>query len=76
MDENDTGEQARILVYLEHSIQDARTTQSGDRREASRQMQYVELDDQGQVHNALVRTNAGTILNHVFHARVSCGLLK
>jgi len=52
VNENDLGEQARVLVYLEHAIQDARTTQSGDRREASRQIQYVELDNQGQVHNA------------------------
>lgn len=52
VDENDAGEQVRILVYLEHAIQDARTNQAGDRREASRQMQYVEINSEGQIHKA------------------------
>jgi len=52
VDENDLGEQVRILVYLEHSIQDARTDGAGNRRVVSRRMQYVEIDTSGQVCNA------------------------
>lgn len=52
VNESDLGDQVRILVYLEHAIQDARTNQAGARRDVSRQMQYVEIDSQGQMHNA------------------------
>ncbi|MCL6436485.1 MAG: DUF3883 domain-containing protein [Leptolyngbyaceae cyanobacterium HOT.MB2.61] len=45
VDENDPGEEARALVYLEHSIQDARTERDGRRRVVSRRMQYVEIFD-------------------------------
>ncbi|MBF2035524.1 MAG: DUF3883 domain-containing protein [Leptolyngbyaceae cyanobacterium T60_A2020_046] len=43
VDENDPGEEVRALVYLEHSIQDARTERDGRRRVVSRRMQYVEM---------------------------------
>jgi len=43
VDENDFGEDTRALVYLEHSIQDARTNSNGLRRLVSRRMQYVEI---------------------------------
>ncbi|MCJ2542483.1 helicase-related protein [Thermostichus vulcanus] len=43
VDENDPGEAVRVLVYLEHSIQDGRTERDGRRRVVSRRMQYVEL---------------------------------
>ncbi|HEY9872466.1 MAG TPA: helicase-related protein [Candidatus Obscuribacterales bacterium] len=43
VDENDPSEQIRALVYLEHSIQDARTDVAGNRRVVSRRMQYVEI---------------------------------
>lgn len=43
VDENDPGEEVRTLVYLEHSIQDARTKRDGRRRVVSRRMQYVEM---------------------------------
>lgn len=43
VDENDPGEAVRALVYLEHSIQDARTERDGRRRVVSRRMQYVEI---------------------------------
>jgi superfamily II DNA/RNA helicase len=36
IDESDPGEEARALVYLEHSIQDARTDRTGNRRVVSR----------------------------------------
>ena len=48
VDENDSGEDVRALVYLEHSIQDARTSQDGRRRVVSRRMQYVEIGSTGQ----------------------------
>lgn len=43
VDETDPGESVRALVYLEHSIQDARTDRDGRRRVVSRRMQYVEI---------------------------------
>ncbi len=44
VDENDPGEEVRILVTLQHSIQDAKTDNSGKRRIVSRRMQYVEIE--------------------------------
>ena len=43
VDENDPSEEVRILVTLQHSIQDAKTDISGKRRIVSRRMQYVEI---------------------------------
>lgn len=43
VDENDPGEEVRVLVTLQHSIQDAKTDLSGKRRIVSRRMQYVEI---------------------------------
>ncbi len=45
VDENDPGEEVRVLVYLEHAIQDARTDRDGQRRVISQRMQYVEIFD-------------------------------
>ncbi len=42
----------RALFYLEHAIQDARTDRSGRRRAVSRQLQFVEIDHQGQTRAA------------------------
>jgi len=47
VDESDPGDQTRVLVYLEHAIQDARKDRSGQRRIVSKQMQFVEIDNQG-----------------------------
>ena len=47
VDEGDDGDQPRVLVYLEHSIQDARTDRSGNRRIVSKRFQFVEIDAQG-----------------------------
>lgn len=47
VDESDNGTQPRVLFYIEHSIQDASLTPSGDRRVVSKRMLYVELDAQG-----------------------------
>ena len=52
VDANDPSEQVRALVYLEHSIQDATTDANGKRRVASRRMQYVEIDPEGNAQNA------------------------
>jgi hypothetical protein len=49
IDESDPGEEARALVYLEHSIQDARTDRTGNRRVVSRQVQFAEVTEGGQV---------------------------
>lgn len=49
---DDPGEELRALFYLEHSIQDARTDRSGNRRVVSRRMQFIEIDANGNVRNA------------------------
>jgi len=48
VDERDAGTAPRVLMYLEHSIQDASPTPAGDRRTVSRRMLYVEIDSLGQ----------------------------
>ena len=52
IDESDPGEEIRALVYLEHSIQDARTDHHGNRRIVSRQIQFVEVTRAGDVRGA------------------------
>ena len=47
VDERDPGVAPRVLFYLEHAIQDASLTRSGERRVVSRRMLYVELDAAG-----------------------------
>jgi hypothetical protein len=47
VDERDCGVKPRVLFYLEHAIQDAGTTRSGERRVISKWMMYVELDAEG-----------------------------
>ncbi|KAA0227557.1 DUF3883 domain-containing protein [candidate division KSB1 bacterium] len=47
VDERDFGMEPRVLFYLEHAIQDASLTRSGERRVVSKQMLYVELDAAG-----------------------------
>ena len=42
VDERDPGTQPRVLFYLEHAIQDAGLTRSGERRVVSKRMLYVE----------------------------------
>jgi hypothetical protein len=44
----ESGEEVRALFYIEHSIQDGRTDRQGNRLIASRQMQFVEMDKEGQ----------------------------
>jgi len=47
VDERDTGTAPRVLFYLEHAIQDASLTRTGERRVISKRMLYVELDGDG-----------------------------
>ena len=47
VDERDPGMQPRVLFYLEHAIQDASPTRSGERRVISKRMLYVELEADG-----------------------------
>ena len=48
VDERDPGTSPRVLFYLEHAIQDAGMTRSGDRRVVSKRMLYVELGPTGR----------------------------
>jgi hypothetical protein len=47
VDERDPGNGPRVLLFLEHAIQNARPTPSGERRVISKRMLYVELDEAG-----------------------------
>ncbi|HNR12405.1 MAG TPA: helicase-related protein [Syntrophales bacterium] len=51
VDERDTGIQPHVMFYLEHTIQDASLTRSGERRVVSRRMLYIELDADGATHH-------------------------
>jgi superfamily II DNA or RNA helicase len=51
VDEKDMSEAPRVLLYLEHSIQDARTDK-GIRRVVSKRMQFVEIDSRGNTKTA------------------------
>ncbi len=44
VDDNDDGDRPRVLMYLEHSIQDGSRTRSGEQRTISRRMLYVGVD--------------------------------
>jgi superfamily II DNA or RNA helicase len=48
VDEKDEGTQPRVLFYLEHAIQDASLTRTGERHVVSKRMLYVELDAEGK----------------------------
>jgi SNF2 family DNA or RNA helicase len=52
VDDNDPGEDMRVLVYLEHAVQDAHVNRDGKRRVVSRRMQYVLIDQAGNNHDA------------------------
>lgn len=51
VDPNNRSHDMRVMFYLEHSIQDARPDRNGNRRVVSRQMQFVEINGDGQVSN-------------------------
>jgi SNF2 family DNA or RNA helicase len=47
VDERDAGTTPRMLFFLEHAVQDASLTRTGERRVVSRRMLYVEIDASG-----------------------------
>src|SRR3990170_2196323 len=47
VDDRDPGTSLRVVFYLEHPIQDASLTRSGERRVISKRMLYVELNATG-----------------------------
>lgn len=47
VDDRDLGCTPRVLFYLEHAIQDASLTRSGERRIISKRMLYVEMESEG-----------------------------
>jgi superfamily II DNA or RNA helicase len=47
VNERDSGTDPRMIFFLEHAIQDASITRSGERRVVSKRMLYVELDATG-----------------------------
>ncbi len=47
VDDADPGTQPKVLFYLEHALQDASVTRSGERRVVSKKVLYVELDAHG-----------------------------
>src|SRR5262249_46174809 len=49
IDPTDNGETVRALFYLDHKVFDARTDKHGNKRVISRQMQFVEIDADGNV---------------------------
>ena len=48
VDERDPRTESRVIFYLEHALQDASITRTGERRVISKQMLYVELDASAQ----------------------------
>ena len=48
VDERDSGMRPRVMFYLEHAIQDASQTRSGDRRVISKRVLYIELNADGK----------------------------
>ena len=48
VDDADPGDVPRVVFYLEHAVQDASVTPSGERRVVSRRMLYVEVDREGR----------------------------
>jgi SNF2 family DNA or RNA helicase len=52
VDPDDPGTDPRALVYLEHSVQDARIDRAGNRRVVSKRVEFVELTPQGTAREA------------------------
>ena len=52
VDDGDYGIQTHVLFYLEHTLQDASRTRSGDRRVISKRVLYVAIDAQGVTRHA------------------------
>lgn len=59
VDVRDPGTIPRLLIYLDHSIQDASLTKSGERRVISKRMLYVELTADGQTRHIQIAPYLG-----------------
>jgi len=51
VDERDTGTRPHVMFYLEHVVQDAGLTRSGERRIISKRMLYLSIDADGATHH-------------------------
>jgi len=51
VDPEDRSDKVRALFYLEHSVRDARKNRDGSQRVISQQMQFVEIDANGNARN-------------------------
>jgi len=49
VDDQDPGEEPRVLFFLEHAIQDASITRGGEQRAVSRRLLFLEVDRSGNV---------------------------
>ncbi len=52
VDPTDDSERPRILFYVEHSLQDGRLNRDGQRRIISKRLQFMEIDQEGNVRSA------------------------
>ncbi len=52
VDDRDPAEQPRVVFYLEHAVQDASLTRTGERRVVSRRLLYLQLDADGRARHA------------------------
>lgn len=52
VDDADGGTDARVLVFLEHSVSDARSEASGKQRVVSRRFEFVEIPEHGELRPA------------------------
>jgi superfamily II DNA or RNA helicase len=52
VDETDPRQRPRVLVYLQHAIQDGRVDRSGNRRIVSKRFEFVEVDREGGAQSA------------------------
>ena len=52
IDETDSADSPRVLVYLQHAVVDGRTDTAGNRRVVSKQFEYVDIDSNGYVRPA------------------------
>lgn len=52
IDEDDAGDQPRLLFYLEHAVRDGRRVRDGSYQVISRRLQFVEVDQNGVFRDA------------------------
>ena len=52
IDENDPGEEPRLLLYLDHAVQDGRRLKGGELQVVSRRLQFVEASADGNFSDA------------------------